>query len=190
MWAEPIVHLVLGPGYDRSADLLRELTPYVFGSGLSALVAGGVNYLGGARRRVPVALLDLVLSLGLTTVLLQTNGLDGAAWASDVVPFLYVPLHVWIARKFIELPLRPLLRAGARGLLAAAAMAGVLLAFGTSHLSALDWIVGGGLGPTAFLSVLVLLGEVTFAELRVLPALVGGRFGARRPNGLRGPCTP
>jgi O-antigen/teichoic acid export membrane protein len=134
-----------------------------------------VNYLGEARRRVPLAMLDVALAIGLTAILLPTVGLLGAAYASDVGALFYVPLHVWIARKFIHLPLRPLFMAGARGLLAAAAMAGVLLLFGTSHLSVLDWIAGGVLGTAAFAAVLLVTREVTVEDLRALPRWIRRR---------------
>jgi O-antigen/teichoic acid export membrane protein len=175
VWAEPITHLVLGSGYGRSADVLRALTPYVYMSGLAALVATGVNYLGEARRRVPLALLDVGLGVTLTAVLLPTVGLLGSAYASDVVVFLYVPLHVWIARKFIVIPLRPLLLAIVRGLLAAAAASAVLFAFGTSDLSPLDWIGGTVLGLAAFLAVLLLTRELALGDLRRLRDWVRSR---------------
>ena len=179
VWADPIAHLVLGAGYSRSGDVLRALTPYVYMSGLAALVATGVNYLGEARRRVPLALMDVGLGVTLTVVLLSTIGLLGSAYASDVVVFLYVPLHIWIARKFVDIPLRPLLLAIARGLLAAAAMSGVLFAFGTHHLSPLDWVAGGVLGLAAFVAVLFLTREVSPRELAALPRWVRARRARR-----------
>jgi putative polysaccharide biosynthesis protein len=112
------------------------------------------------------------VAVGLTAVLLPTVGLLGAAYVSDVGSLFYVPLHIWIARKFIDLPLRPLLLAMARGLLAAAAMAGVLLAFGTKHLSVLDWIAGGVLGLAAFVAVLVATREIRLADLTYLARYV------------------
>jgi O-antigen/teichoic acid export membrane protein len=177
VWAEPITRLVLGPGYGRSADVLQALAPYIYMSGLAALVATGVNYLGEARRRLPLALLDLTVGVGLTAALLPTVGLLGAAYASDVASLFYVPLHIWIARKFIDLPLRPLLLAMARGLLAAAAMAGVLLAFGTKHLSVLDWIAGGALGLAAFVAVLLVTREVAPGDLRSVWSSIRARAG-------------
>jgi O-antigen/teichoic acid export membrane protein len=178
VWAGPIVELLLGDGYGRSAEILRELTPYVFMSGLAALVATSVDYLGGARLRVPIALLDLAISLGLTAALVPAMGLDGAALATDVGALLYVPLHIWVTRRFIDVPVRPLLRAAARGLASAGAMSLVLLAFGTHDLSALDWIGGAVLGLAAFFAVLIGTGEVTVAELRALPRYIRRR--ARR----------
>jgi O-antigen/teichoic acid export membrane protein len=169
VWGGPIVRLTLGPKYAESARLLKELTPYIYLSGLNALVALGVNFLGVARSRLPIAIADFVVTASLTAVLLPTIGLDGAAWAADVVPLFYVPAHIWIIRRLIDLPLRPLFVSAARGLLAAAAMALVLLAFGTSHLSVADWLAGGVLSIAAFVATLVLTREVTFAELRALP---------------------
>jgi O-antigen/teichoic acid export membrane protein len=171
VWAEPITRLLLGDDYGRSADVLRALAPYIYMSGLAALAAGGVNYLGEARRRVPLAMLDLALAVGLTAIFLPTIGLLGAAYASDIGSLFYVPLHLWIARRFIHLPLRPLILAMVRGLLAAAAMAAVLLAFGTHHLSAVGWIAGGALGLAAFVATLLVTRELALAELR---AVFGG----------------
>lgn len=180
VWAHPIVDLLLGPGYGRSGTILRELTPYVFMSGMASLVAGSVNYLGGARLRVPIALLDVALSLGLTAALVPAMGLDGAALSADVGSFLYVPLHIWVVRRFIDLPLRPLLLAAGRGLLAAGAMALVLLAFGTRDLDVADWVGGGVLGLAAFLAVLLLTRELTPAQLRAGPRLLQRRLSRGR----------
>src|SRR3712207_3289832 len=93
VWAEPITDLVLGEGYERSSDVLRALAPYIYLSGLAALASTGVNYLGEARRRVPLALLDLSIGVALTAILLPTVGLLGAAYATDVASLFYVPLH-------------------------------------------------------------------------------------------------
>ena len=57
-----------------------------------------------------------------------------------------------------------------------AAMAGVLLLFGTTHLSPLDWIAGAVLGFAAFVAVLLLTREVTVAELAALPRWVRARM--------------
>jgi hypothetical protein len=92
-----------------------------------------------------------------------------------------VPLHIWILKRLIDLPLRPLALAMARSLLAAAAMAAVLFAFGTDDLSLLDWIAGGVGGLAAFAAVLLLTRQVTLDELRTLGAAVRRRLpGGRR----------
>jgi PST family polysaccharide transporter len=175
VWAEPIVHLVLGPGYDRSADILRILGPYIFTSGLAGPLAGALNYLGEARRRVPIGIADLVLSATLTAAGLATIGLNGAAWTADVVSAAYVAVHIWLLRRMVSLPLRPLLLTAVRALLAGAAMAAVLFAFGTHHLAVWEWIAGGLGGFAAFAAVILLSREVSIAELRALPGVVLGR---------------
>ncbi len=174
VWSGPIVDLALGPKYGESARLLRELTPYVYMSGLSSLVALSANFLGLARRRVVIAVADLVVSAGLTAALLPTLGISGAAWASDVVPLFYVPAHLWIISSIVDLPIRSFVLAGVRGLTAAGAMALVLLAFGTSHLGPLAWVGGAVLGLGAFVGTLLVTRELTVADLRQLPSALAG----------------
>src|SRR2546423_11903145 len=154
VWGGPVVDLVLGHKYGRSATLLKELTPYVYLWWLNALVVFAVNFMGVARRRVPIAVADLVVSAGLTAALLPAIGLSGAAWASDVVPLFYVPAHIWIIRRLIDLPLRPFFVSGARGLVAAGAMALGLLPFATSPPTPLEWVGGGGPCPARFAGTL------------------------------------
>lgn len=176
VWAEPITHLLLGPGYEESAGILRALAPFIFTAGIAPIVALGVNYLGEARLRLPISVLDVVLEVGLTALFLPTIGLIGAAYATDIGALLYVPLHIWILRRMIDLPLRPLALALVRSLAAAAAMALVLLACGTHRLTVLEWIVGAVGGFAAFAAVLLLTRQVTFAELRALRAWVAARL--------------
>lgn len=175
VWAGPIVDLVLGADYEESAHLLQLLGPYIFASGLAGPLAGALNYLGEARRRVPIAIGDVVVSAALTAVLLATIGLEGAAWTADVVSVAYIAVHVWLLRKLVELPLRPLALTMARGLLAGAAMAAVLLAFGTEDLAVWEWFAGGAGGLAAFLAVILVTREITVAELRALPSAILSR---------------
>ena len=176
VWAGPIVDLVLGADYERSAELLQLLGPYIFASGLAGPLTGAVDYLGEAKRRVPISIADFVLSAVLTAVLLATIGLNGAAWAADIVSILYIGVHIWLLRSLVAMPLRPLLATTLRALLAASAMAAVLLAFGTEDLAVWEWFAGGLGGGAAFLAVILATREVTIAELRALPsALLRGR---------------
>lgn len=165
VWAEPIVDLVLGPDYSESAEVLQALGPYIFVMGLSNVLAVGLNYMGEARRRLPVSIIEVVLTVGLTAAALPTIGLIGAAIAADIVSVLFVVLLLRIIVKLVDLPLRPLFLATARSLLAAAAAAGVLLAYGTSDLAVWHWFAGGAGAVCAFFGVLLLLGELTLDEL-------------------------
>jgi O-antigen/teichoic acid export membrane protein len=179
VWAEPITHVVLGPGYEQSAGVLRALAPFIFTAGIAPIVALGVNYLGEARLRLPISALDVVLEVGLTALFLPTIGLLGAAYATDIGALLYVPLHLWILKRMIDLPLRPLGLAMLRGLMAAAAMALVLLACGTHRLTVVEWVVGSVGGLAAFVAVLLITRQVTVAELRALRAWIGGQLPRR-----------
>jgi O-antigen/teichoic acid export membrane protein len=182
VWAEPITRLLLGPGYEQSADVLRALAPFIFMAGIAPIVALGVNYLGEARLRLPISVLDVVLEVGLTALFLSEIGLLGAAYATDIGALLYVPLHLWILKRMIDLPLRPLFLATGRSLLAAAAMAAVLLLCGTHHLSVLEWIAGSVGGLAAFAAVLLLTRQVTVGELRAMWGWVRRRLPGRAPG--------
>jgi O-antigen/teichoic acid export membrane protein len=172
VWAGPITSLLLGSGYEGAAPVLRALTPFVFLSSVAPLVSLTANYIGEARRRIPVAFATLVVDVALALALVPTIGIVGAAIATDVAYALYVPAHLWICWRLLRFPLRPILLGAARGLLAAAAMAGVLLLIGTSDLGLLDWILGATGGTAAFAAVLVLTGELRRADLGAFRSLV------------------
>ena len=55
----------------------------------------------------------------------------------------------------------------------------VLFAFGTDHLTPLEWVGGAVFGIAAFLGTLILTREVTVADLRRLPGAVAGLRRAR-----------
>jgi O-antigen/teichoic acid export membrane protein len=171
VWAEPITDVLLGSGYEDSASVLRALTPFVFLSGIAPLVSLTANYLGEARRRIPIALATLAIDLVLALTLVPTIGIVGAAIATDVAYALYVPAHVWICRRLLPVPLRPILLTLTRSAAAAAVMAGVLAVFGISDLSAADWVLGSVLGTAAFVAVLLATRELGPPELRAVWSL-------------------
>lgn len=168
VWAEPIVDLVLGDDYAESASVLRAFAPFIFLSGLAPLASLAVNYLGEARRRVPIAIGIVVVELVLLLVLVPRIGIVAGAVAAGVAYGLYVPAHIWICRSLVGLPLRPLLVALAQATLATAAAAGVLLAIGTDDLSAAQWAAGVVLAPLAYLAVLAATRAVTRSDLEAL----------------------
>ena len=173
VWAGPITELLLGPGYEESADVLRALTPFVFLSGVSPLLSLAANYLGEARRRVPIAVGTLAVNLALALALVPTVGIVGAAIATDVAYAIYVPAHLWICRRLLDVPLRPILISLGRAAAAATVMSGVLAAVGTSDLGLGQWIVGGIAGTASFLAVLVVTRELGRAELATLRSALG-----------------
>ena len=184
VWAGPIVDLALGPSYGDSVAVLRALAPFVFLSGLGTYITITVNYLGEARRRVPLAIVTVLLNAGLDLLLLPSIGVVGGAIATDVAFGVFAAGHFWICRDALQIPLRPLVRTFARCLVAAAVMAGVLALFGTSSLSAVEWLVGSVSALLAYAIVLRLLGEVSRSEveqargaIRLLAARGRARFG-------------
>ncbi|MGA2013766.1 MAG: oligosaccharide flippase family protein [Solirubrobacteraceae bacterium] len=178
VWATPIIGLLLGHGYRSSPEILRVLAVQGFVSAPAALVSVAVTYLGEARRRLRVVLATLAVGLASTYILIRSVGVVGAAVGDDIVVIVYVAAHLWICSRLITLDLAGLMRSLLRTLLAAAAMALALLAFGTGRLSAVGWVAGLALGGGAYLGVLLVTRELSVGELRSLAGLVASR---RRP---------
>ena len=163
--------------FAESADVMRALAPLTFLFGIAPIVSVGVNYLGEARRRIPIAITALVANFVVSIVLLNEIGVIGSAIGADVAYLIYVPAHFWICKQMIGLPVRPVVTTFARTLVASGAMALALLAFGYDELSVLDWFAGGAAGVVAYVAVLLLTGEVSRSELAALRRGVAARFG-------------
>ena len=172
IWAEPIVDLLLGDGYEESAEVLRALAPFVFLMGIGTLLALGVNFLGEARRRVPIAIATVSVNIVLDLILLPEIGIVGGAIATDVAFSIYVGAHFWICRRMLAIELRPLGITFLRALLAAGAMAGALALFGVSDVAPGLLAVGLVAGTIAFVAVLALTRELTRADLVEVRALL------------------
>ena len=89
----------------------------------------------------------------------------GSAIGADVAYLIYVPAHFWICKRLIGLPVRPVVVTFARTLVAAAAMALAMLAFGYNELSVLDWFAGGPAGVATYVLPCCSTGEVDRSEL-------------------------
>jgi len=166
VWADPITQLVLGSDYSESAEVLRALAPFIVMIGPGALFGLGLNYLGEARRRVPLAIGALAINAGIDVALIPELGIVAGAIGTDVAYFVFISGHVLIYHDLVGLRLRPLGLTMLRSVLAAAAMAAILVAFGTDDLSAWQWFAGGGLGLAAYALALALTREVTGSDLR------------------------
>lgn len=168
VWATPITHLLLGPGYEESADVFRALGLYVLMMGPGPLLALGVNYLGEARRRVPLALGAVAINVVIDLILIPEIGIVAGAIGTTVAFLFFISGHLWICRSEIGLRLAPLAVTLLRAGLAALAMAAVLFAFGTETLSAVEAIGGSALALAAYLGVLLATRELDRAQLREL----------------------
>jgi O-antigen/teichoic acid export membrane protein len=179
VWAKPITDLLLGPDYAESAKVLRGFAPYIFLLGLAPLLSVSVNYLGHARRRVPIAITAVMVNFVIDIVLLPRVGVVGGAIGTSVAYWIYVPAHFRICREVLDLKVRPTLWTLGRALLAAAAMAAAMAAFGTSTLTWAQWIGGAVTGLVVFVGALLLTREVRLDELlsarRGLRALLAAR---------------
>jgi O-antigen/teichoic acid export membrane protein len=179
VWAQPLTHVALGPGYEESASVLRALAPYAFLLGISPVLASAVNYVGEARRRVPIAIVALLVNLVIDLALLSEIGVVAGAIGTDVAYAIYTGAHLALCRRLLGTPLRPLAITCARALGAAAVMAAVLLPFGTSDLSVPVLLAGGLLATAAYAAALVGLRAVSRSEL----AAVSARLRGLRPRG-------
>src|SRR5579884_732470 len=108
VWADPIVHLLLGGRYAGSAAVLRAMTPFIFLQGIGPLVSVGVNYLGESRQRIVIAAASLAVQLILSVILIPAHGAVGAAGAASAGYALYVPEHLLLCRDLLGISLRPL----------------------------------------------------------------------------------
>lgn len=173
-WAGLMVRVGLGHQFEHSAAVLRALAPFVFLNGFGALVSISANYLGEARKRVPVAIVTMLINIGLDLLLVPRIGVIAGALGTDAAYLLYAPAHLYICQRALSIDLRPAALTFARTSLAGALMTGVLLLFGdSSSLSQIpQTALGGVLGIAVFVLVLYLTEEVTRDDLhRVLGAL-------------------
>ncbi len=177
VWAAPITDLVLGSEFAESAEVMRALAPLTFLFGIAPIVSVAVNYLGEARRRIPIAIAALIVNFVVSFVLLKEIGVVGGAIGADAAYLIYVPAHFWICQRMIGLQVRPVLVTLARTLVAAGAMALAMLAFGYNELSLLDWFAGGAAGVVAYCVALLLTGEVSRSEMASIRRALAARFG-------------
>ncbi len=172
VWATPIVQLVVGSAYSESANVLRALTPTVVLAGIGPVLASGANYLGEAKRRVPVAVGALLLNIAIDIVLVPRIGIVAGAIGTGVAFAFYIAGHLRICQSALGIPFSNLAVSVARGLVAFALAALVLFAMGTESLGALAWVAGTVLATAAYLGSLILMGEVDRNDLRVVARLV------------------
>jgi O-antigen/teichoic acid export membrane protein len=165
VWAEPLVDLALGSDYDGSIPTVRALAPYVVLIGFAPILSIGVNYMGEARRRIPLAIVAVLVNAAIDVILLPEIGIIAAAIGTGAATAIYVGGHLWICRDLLGLKLRPLALTFVRSLVAFAALCGTLLLFGTGDIS-IAALIGGAVAATiAYGAALVLTREISRDEL-------------------------
>ena len=74
---------------------------------ISPLLAGAVNYLGAARRRVPIAIAAVLVNAAIDVALLEEIGIIAGAIGTDVAYTLYVGAHLWLLHQLVGMRLMP-----------------------------------------------------------------------------------
>jgi O-antigen/teichoic acid export membrane protein len=172
VWAEPIVDLALGEGYSEAEDVLRVIAPFLAVKGMGPVLASAANYLGEARRRVPVAASALLVNVVIDIVLVPEIGIVAGAIGTGVAFTVYVGGHMRICQPALEISFASLAPNVARGALAACVAGVALFAFGTSELSPLAWIAGPLVATFAYIGTLFLVRELHVDEVRAALRLV------------------
>lgn len=174
VWAKPITDLLLGPGYGQSAGVLRGLSAFAFLVGISPLLAHAVNYLGEARRRIPIAIAAVLLNAAIDVVLLPEIGVVAGAVGTGIAYAFYASANLLLCRRLLGIALRPLGWTLARVLVAAAGMAGVLALFGTDQVGVPLLVAGTLLGAAGYVGFLLALRVVGPDDLSAVGRRVRG----------------
>ena len=158
LYAHEITAVVLGHAYrDSQAELvLRCLAPFVLLSGLAPLLSNAIDYVGGARRRIWIAAVTLILNVTLNVILVPQIGPVGAAVAVDVGFAFFVLAHVNLCRDLLDFPVAPLAKTGLSALAGAGAMmlTATVIGFVAPGLAGL--VAGLIAGSAAFAGVIFL----------------------------------
>jgi O-antigen/teichoic acid export membrane protein len=180
VWAEPILVHLLGAKYRDSAEVLRALAPFILLAGPAMLVSVGVNYLGEARRRIPLVLVMFAANIGIDVALLREIGIVAGAIGNDVAYAIWVPGHMWILHRVLGLELRPQVLVLVRATASAAVAAVPLLLIGPD-VGIVVLVLGGALACVIYLVALRLSGELARDDVDFLRGLLARRFAwARR----------
>lgn len=171
VWSQPIVRLTLGSDYDESAHVLLAAGPFVLMGVLGPIATVSLNYLGQAGRRVPITMAVVALQVVLDILLIPPFGIVGPMLATNLTFGIYLAVHFRLLARTLPIDFAPVVRTLLRAVPAAAAMAGVLALIGTGpELSMTQWAAGAVLGPSAFLTGLLVLGAVQRQDLETLRA--------------------
>jgi O-antigen/teichoic acid export membrane protein len=178
IWPEAIIHLLFGSKYPGAPAVLRALSPFVLLSGIAQLATLTVNYLGYARRRVPIAIAMLTVNVVIDVVLLPRIGIVAGAIGTSAAYALWVPAHVWMLREHAGLRLRPLLVTTLRACLAGAAMVGVLALLGTGRVPVPVMLAGAVVGPAVYVVTLFALRELGRGDIELARRMASRRVPA------------
>jgi O-antigen/teichoic acid export membrane protein len=175
VWAEPIMTTLLGPKYHDSGPVLRALTPFVLMSGPALLASLTVNYVGAARRRVPLAIAALSVNAAVDVIFLPRIGIVAGAIGTDLAYAIWMPAHLVILRQLLDLSLRPIALDFVRAAFGAGVACLPLLALGTDPGLAI-LVLGCVIACVVYAVVLRLTGGVGSADIERMREILGRRI--------------
>jgi O-antigen/teichoic acid export membrane protein len=175
IWAEPIMTTLLGDEFRKSGDVLQALAPFVLLSGPALLASLAVNYLGAGRSRVPVAIAALGINAVWDVIFLSKMGIVAGAIGTDLAYAIWVPAHLLILRRLLDLPLRPIALDFLRAALGAGVACLPLVALGTDPGLAV-LVLGCLLASLVYAAVLRLTGAIGPADIGRMREIVGRRI--------------
>jgi O-antigen/teichoic acid export membrane protein len=164
VWARPLVDIALGSSYHGSIATVRVLSIAAYLYGLAPLVSVSANFLGAANRRIPLMVGAALINTVIDLILIPRIGIMAGAIGTAAALLVMDLGHIFICRRYVEVPLAPLGLSALRTLIAAAVMAAVLLACGTEPSAPL-LVLGAVTGPVAFAATLIVLREMAVADL-------------------------
>jgi O-antigen/teichoic acid export membrane protein len=173
VWAKPIVDLLLGHGYQGAVPVLRVLAASVYLSALAPLVSLAVNYLGEARRRIPIVIAAVALNAVIDVILIPRIGPVSGSIGTGAAYLVLVGGQFWVCQRILDFPPGPLLWSLVRALAAAAVASGVLALFGLNPPIGLI-VLGAAAGAAAFAAMILATREVSLDELRSAVAFARG----------------
>ncbi len=171
VWATPIVHLLLGSDFSASAAVLRGLSPTLVLAGMAPVLAGAANYLGEARRRVPLAIAALGVNIVIDVLLVDPIGIVAGALGTGAAFVIYTGGHLRICQRALGVRFSVLLPTLLRGLIAASVAVLALFVIGTEQLNPAEWLGGALLATAGYLVALLLLRELSVDDLRAAALL-------------------
>jgi O-antigen/teichoic acid export membrane protein len=168
VYAEPMVDIVLGSDYSDALNVIRVLSVFVFLSGFAPLFALSINYVGEARKRIPVAIGALAMNIVLTVALVPMMGVTGAAIGVSAAMLVYTGGHFWLCKRAFDLPLSQLGKTAARCVVAAGAMAATAYLFDSADAGIVLLFAGATIALGVFAVLLVVLGELSRRERAII----------------------
>jgi O-antigen/teichoic acid export membrane protein len=181
VWAEPIITTLLGQEYKESGDVLQALAPFVLVSGPALLASLAVNYLGSARRRVPLAVAALGVNAAWDAIFLPKWGIVAGAIGTDLAYAVWVPGHLLILRDQLNLPLRPIVLDFVRAALAAGVACLPLLALGADP-GLVVLVLGCLIACLVYAVALRLMGGLSAADTNRMREIAGRRIAWMAPR--------